>query len=69
MTWSLKGKAFVEGCYKCNKEGWEVYYKKQINRLREKLIEDITNMTDLSGCNPSVNDRMIACINKRFGVE
>ena len=40
-----------------------------MEELRKKLINDIVNMTDLSGCNPSVKDRIIAHINKRFGVD
>lgn len=47
----------------------EFYEPEEVETLRRRLIEDIINMSDFSGCNSSVKERLIDCVNRRFGYE
>jgi len=47
----------------------DFYEPDDINMLRKMIIWDINTMTDLSGCNPSVKERIVTKINQRFGYD
>jgi len=74
--WSLKDKKCIPS-WDDDGIDWEMvndyksgYYESEdIDILRQKLIEDVRLMSGLSGCNPSVGERIVIHINKRFGVD
>ena len=57
--WSLKD---------CKLYGGRGYFRGDIETLREKLLEDINKVTDISHFVEEPADDLIAIINKRFGV-
>ena len=68
--WSLKGKILISEV-----DTWddEVHLKEDIDTLRKKLIDDITERlsTECGTCGQSVisNKEISQIINKRFGVD
>ena len=62
--WSLKEKKFGVDC---DAENIEAYYTEDIEKLRQKLIEDLDQMHNTFP--PSFRDNIKMAINKRFGVE
>jgi len=67
-NWSLKGKGDYAGHF----ERMEyVFHIKDIETLRQKLIDDILKFYDANCCLVSEEEKkeLIELINKRFGVE